>query len=55
MHFLDNELTGVGGFMPMTRINGNAVTVGIARPVTQQLLAYYLEKYGDPDWSIAND
>ena len=55
MHSLDDELTSAGGIMPVTRIDGNAVTVGIPRPVTQRLTALYLEKYGDPDWSTAID
>ena len=55
MHLLDDELTSAGGIMPVTRIDGNTVTVSIPRPVTQRLTALYLEKYGAPDWSTAID
>ena len=53
MHLLDDELTTARGRMPVTRIDGNAVTDGMPGPVTQWLTALYWEKHGDTDWSTA--
>ncbi len=33
MHLLNDELMTAGGTMPMTRIDGNAVTYGMPGPV----------------------
>jgi len=55
MQLLDDELTTAGGIMPVTRIDGNAVTDGMPGSVTQRLTALYWEKHGDPDWSTAID
>ncbi len=53
MHLLDDELATAGGIIPVTRIDGNAVTDGMPGPVTQWLTALYWEQHGDTDWSTA--
>ena len=53
-----NELfatSTAGGIMPITKINGKTVGLGVPGKITRQLHKIYWDKHSDPDWSLSLD